>query len=208
MKDYSQNGESKILLEIFQVIGILNNFVVEFGASDGFWLSNARMFIEMGWNYLQMDGLKNSNSDVKKEFITKENINQLFIKYNVPKKFDLLSIDIDGNDYWIWKEIDFNPNVVIIEYNSNFNVNESFVLRYNPKHNFSESGGFYSASVKAMVDLGKEKGYFLYKEISHTNLIFIKKEFSALLPELDYKKLDLPKSNHGGRNVEKFVELK
>lgn len=138
---------------------------------------------------------------VNREFITAENINSLFEKYSVPKKFDLLSIDIDGNNYWVWKELKYEPNVVIIEYNSNFDVNENYVLSYNPKHDFYESGGYYSASVSALVELGKSKGYFLHKEVSFTNLIFVKDVFKNELLEFDYKQLNLPKPDHGGKNL-------
>jgi hypothetical protein len=207
MKDYSQYGESKILYEIFEKIGTENKFVVEFGASDGFWLSNARMFIEMGWDSLQMDGITEPVNGVKHEFITKENINTILEKYNVPKKLDLISIDIDGNDYWVWKELKFEPNVVIIEYNSNFSIDESFTLKYDENHNFEKSGGFYSASAKCLVDLGKTKGYFLYKEINHTNLIFVKDKFKNILEEYDYRNINLPKLHHGGKNLDKFIKI-
>jgi hypothetical protein len=207
MKDYSQYGESKILFEIFEKIGTENKFVVEFGASDGFWLSNARMFIEMGWDSLQMDGITEPKNGVKHEFITKENINALLEKYSVPKNLDLISIDIDGNDYWVWKELTYNPNVVIIEYNSNFDINESYTLSYDANHDFKKSGGFYSASVKCLVDLGNSKGYFLHKEINHTNLIFIKNKFKNILDEYDYKNIKLPKLQHGGKNLEKFIKI-
>ena len=56
MKDYSQYGESLIINEIFKKIDPINKFMVEFGASDGYWLSNIRMFMEMGWNGLQFEG--------------------------------------------------------------------------------------------------------------------------------------------------------
>jgi hypothetical protein len=207
MNDYSQYGESKILLDIFEKIGTEIKYVVEFGASDGFWLSNARAFIDLGWDFLLMDGKDNPKNKVKQEFITAENINNLFEKYSVPKKFDLLSIDIDGNDYWVWKELKYDPNVVIIEYNSNFNVNENYVLNYNPNHNFYDSGGYYSASVKSLVELAKEKGYFLHMEVSFTNLIFVKNIFKDILSEFDYKSLNLPVHNHGGKNLEKFINL-
>ena len=207
MRDYSQYGESTIINEIFKKIGTINNFVVEFGASDGFWLSNARMFIEMGWGSLQMDGLKTPINDVKSEFITAENINDIFEKYNVPSNFDLLSIDIDGNDYWVWKNLNYNPNVVIIEYNSNFDLTESYVLKYNPKHIFSTENGYYSASLKALVKLGAEKGYFLHKEVAHTNLIFVKKDLKNYIEECDYNNIDLPKHNHSGKNLSKFDEI-
>lgn len=207
MKDYSQYGESKLLYDIFEIIGTENKYVVEFGASDGYWLSNARLFIELGWDSLQMDGIKASQNGVKFELITMENVNEIFKKYNVPQKIDLLSIDIDGNDYWVWKELTCESNVVVIEYNSNFNVDESYALKYNPSHDFNKSGGFYSASVKALVKLGHDKGYFLHKETSHTNLIFVNNNFKDKLTELDYTTLKLPVRDHGGKILEKFVEV-
>ena len=136
MKDHSQHGEFPILLDIFQKINKNTGFAVEFGAANGVWYSNIRNFIELGWNSLQMDGnperegKSDITTDVKKEFITSENINLLFKKYNVPDEFELLSIDIDGNDYWIWKNLNYFPDVVIIEYNSNIPHGVSVSLKY------------------------------------------------------------------------------
>lgn len=195
MKDYSQYGESTIISNIFDKIGTINNFCVEFGASDGYWLSNVRMFIERGWDFIQMDYNNKENNEVKNEFITVENINDLFFKYSVPKKFDLLSIDMDGNDYWIWKEIDYEPSVVIIEYNSNFSHDDCVSLEYDSNHTFDGTYA-YSASLKALKKLGEIKGYFLHKEVAFTNLIFIKNDFKNLLEEMDTSSIDLPFYHH------------
>lgn len=71
--------------------------------------------------------------DIKNERVTAENIQNLFKKYNVPESFDLLSIDIDYNDYWVWKAItDYSPRVVVIEFNSSIPPNESRVVPYDP----------------------------------------------------------------------------
>lgn len=119
-KIYSQNGEDGIIKIIFHKIGTINKFCVEFGVGDG-RECNTRFLIEKeGWNYLHMDGnnYNNAYTLIKKEFITTENINSLFRKYNIPKEFDLLSIDIDYNTYWVWKALKgYNPRVVVIEYN-------------------------------------------------------------------------------------------
>lgn len=198
MTDYSQHGESKILKNIIDNIGELNRYAVEFGASDGYWLSNIRMFFDEGWTGIQMEGgPKAGVNGVFQEFITKENINSLFDKYEVPDKFDILSIDIDGNDYWIWEEINRNPNVVIIEYNSNFDKNVSVSLEYDPQNSFDGSYA-YSASFKAMCSLAEKKGYYLYCEIGFNNLIFIKKDFIKILPSIfDENSLILPEIQHG-----------
>lgn len=207
MKDYSQHRESKILYDIFQKINPINKFAVEFGASDGQWLSNIKMFLNLGWDGLQMEGSDNLGNNVKKEFITKENINELFEKYQVPKEFDLLSIDIDGNDYWVWKELEYFPPVVIIEYNSNFSLDESYVIKYKPNHEFKKDNKSYSASLLALKSLGESKGYFLSHEIKYCNLIFIKNEYKNLFSELDLSKIKLPFKQHNGKNIDDFVKI-
>lgn len=206
MKDYSQHGESLVLNYLFEKIGTVGKYGVEFGASDGYHLSNLRLFLEAGWKGLQMEGFAHSGSGVKQEFITKENINELFDKYQVPKIFDLLSIDIDGNDYWVWKEIDREPNVVIVEYNSNFPIDLSVALEYSPSHTFNGSYA-YSASFKALCNLGERKGYYLYQEVAYCNLIFVKNIFKEIAPSL-FSQISLPFYQHGRNlNGKKFVDV-
>jgi hypothetical protein len=213
MRDYSQYGESTIIKGIFEKIGTINNFAVEFGAGDGYRLSNVRGFLDSGWTGLQMEGgidgsYGKISNGVQCEFITAENINSLFDKYNVPSEFDLLSIDIDGNDYWVWKSINRSPSVVIIEYNSNFGIGESLALEYNPEHLFNGSHA-YSASYTAMKSLGESKGYYLYAESKFTNLIFIRKEYQEILPSIiNEKTLNLPYHQHGRElGDKKFIQV-
>lgn len=210
MKDYSQFGQSLVLNEIFNTIGTTNKYGVEFGADDGFWLSNLRMFLEMGWNGLQIEGKESLiNNGVKFEFITKDNINDIFKKYNVPEKFDLLSIDLDGNDYWIWKELKYEANVVNIEYNSHFNFDEAYSLEYNENHSWDNTFA-YGASFKALCDLAEKKGYYLYSEYKYVDLIFVKKEFEKVLPSIFKKEnIILPHEIFPRRleNGKKFIEV-
>lgn len=108
-----------------------------------------------------------SNGDgdmIKKEFITAENINDILSKYGVPREFDLLSIDIDFNDYWVWKSIDekkFSARVVVIEYNSSIPPTESKVVEYEPYRSWDGKTNYFGASLLALVKLAKEKGYTL-----------------------------------------------
>ena len=215
MKDYSQHGEFPVILEIFEKINKNAGFAVEFGAANGVWYSNIRNFIELGWNSLQMDGNPEREgksdivTDVKKEFITSENINYLFKKYNVPNEFELLSIDIDGNDYWIWKNLNYFPDVVIIEYNSNIPHDVSVSLKYDANYQFDWKNGFYSASLQAYLNLAKEKNYFLYLEMAHTNLIFIHERWRTFFEEYDISKIKLPvfPPQHGGYVESKFEKV-
>ncbi|KAK3582500.1 hypothetical protein CHS0354_024047 [Potamilus streckersoni] len=123
-----------------------------------------------------MDG-NGDGEIIKKEFITAENINSLFNKYNVPKEFDLLSIDIDSTDYWIWKAIEgYIPRVVIIEYNASFPPTESKVVKYDPNLLWDNSN-YFGASLLAYEKLGKEKGYTLIAcDKTGTNAFFIRSE--------------------------------
>jgi len=99
--------------------------------------------------------------DVKNEKVTAENIQNLFEKYNVPKHFDLLSIDIDFNDYWVWKAItDYSPRVVVIEYNSSIPPNERRVVSYDPEAVW-DGTNYFGASLLALRNLGLKKGYRL-----------------------------------------------
>jgi len=174
-KKYSQMGEESVIGHIFKNIGVTNKFYVDFGAWDGKFLSNTLLLKENGWDGLWMDGDNRGNKEVKQEFITKENINALFKKYKVPEEFDLLCIDIDGNDYWVWQEIQNSPRVVLIEYNGTIHADQSKTIKYNPKHTWGNND-YYGASFEALKKLGKAKGYSLVKELLSTNLFFVRND--------------------------------
>jgi len=108
-KVFSQNGEDGVLEDIFSVVGTRDKFYVEFGVQDGTECNTRNLFKNYGWNGVLMDGdgLPTHDSRVIfKEYITTEGIVGLFQKYNVPKTFDLLSVDIDSYDYWVKGVID------------------------------------------------------------------------------------------------------
>ena len=119
---YSQNQEDGIIEEILYHIGQDSKYYVEFGAGDGFRESNtARLREDFGWQGLLMDMcFTNPDINLQQEYITAENINELFEKYKVPKNLDFLSIDVDYNDFYIWRALDstFRPRLVMIEYNA------------------------------------------------------------------------------------------
>ena len=119
----------------------------------------------------------NFKLDVKIENITAKNIQNLFQKYNVPKDFDLLSIDIDFNDYWVWKAIvDFSPRVVVIEYNSSISPAESRVISYDPDAVW-DGTNYFGASLLALKNLGLKKGYTLLGcDNNGVNAFFCKSE--------------------------------
>jgi hypothetical protein len=129
IKSFSQHGQDIIVLSWLRKIGFLNKVAVEFGARNGVQGSNIRMFETLNWKLYQWDKFF-QNKFVNKESITAENINEIFEKYEIPKQFDFLSIDIDSNEYWVWKALNYEANLVLIEYNPNFSIDKSVALKY------------------------------------------------------------------------------
>ena len=178
---HSQGGEDGVLERIFECVKTTNRYFVEFGAKDGLELSNtANLRLHEGWQGLLMEGEGPVADGVVQEFITAENINELFARHGVPKDFDLLSIDIDGNDYWVWRALsDFRPRVVIVEYNIYFQLDDPRTIPYEPGRIW-DATGYHGASLAALRKLGVEKGYSLVHTDSWMpNAIFVS---SDLLP--------------------------
>jgi len=160
---YSESGEDGVLRRIFEVIGAASRYFVEFGAWDGQHCSNtANLRLHHGWSGLLMEGSDRADGElVQREFVTAENVQALFGKYAVPRWFDLLVIDIDGNDYWVWKAlVDHVPRVVVIEYNVLFGAHLSRTMPYDPAHVWDRTA-YHGASLAALRKLGAEKGYAL-----------------------------------------------
>jgi hypothetical protein len=183
---YSQAGQDGILNLIFSQIGEGGKYYVEFGARDGLDLSNTANFeLNHGWRGLLMDA-EAAARGVKREMITKDNINSLLDKYEV-SEIDFISIDIDGNDYWVWKAMNRNPRVVLIEYNSKFSNNESYAIEYNPNHRW-EADDYYGASLLALKKLGEEKGYTLVYVVQQLDAVFVRNDLISedyIPPTLD-----------------------
>jgi len=131
--------------------------------------------------------------DIKIEKVTAENIQHLFQKYKVPKNFDLLSIDIDYNDYWVWNAIvDYFPRVVVIEYNSSIPPTESRVVPYDPNAKW-DGTNYFGASLLALTNLGLSKGYDLVGCDSRgVNAFFVKSDLIKGIKVNDIDKLYRP----------------
>lgn len=174
-KKYSQTGEEIILQHIFKKIGTTNQYLVDFGAGDGFTLSNSALLLENGWTGLRMDGNNRGNQTVKREFITPFNIVDLFEKYEVPHEFDFLSIDMDSCDFQVLNQIlinQYRPRIVCAEYNPAFNVGESKYLKYEEGYMWDETTK-YGFSLNAGRRLMDSHGYSLFYNQNFLNLFFI-----------------------------------
>ena len=190
-KVFSQNDEDGIIQEIFRRIGTTNKCFVEFGVENGLE-SNAHFLLHHGWHGLWIEGskdyckeigirfkpiVKQGKLRVFNSFITKENINRLIKKGLSETTPDFLSIDVDGNDWYIWDAISaITPRVVSIEYNGKFPPDYSWKQEYNVKHVW-DSSDWRGASLKSLVELGEQKGYKLVgTNISGVNAFFVQKE--------------------------------
>ncbi len=177
---YAQGYEDKICARIFRRIGERSRCAVEFGAHDGLYKSNTAYFRQaLGWNVILLDSEPRSPL-VRHAVITAENVNDVFRDNDVPDDVDLVSIDIDGNDLWVWKALTFRPQLVIIEYNPRWAPARRRTVPYNPANPAWDKSDYYGASAGALVALGREKGYTLAASTEY-NLIFA---LEGLLPEL------------------------
>jgi hypothetical protein len=174
---YSQNGEDGLLAKIFQTIQPTSKFCVEFGAYDGVTGSNTYLLRLQGWESVQFDrNYEIPKHSIHREFITAETINDIFDKYNVPLDLGLLSIDIDYNDFYIWKALDpkYKPAVVLIEYNATHLAHEDKVVKYRPFY-VGDDTNYYGASILALYHLGRFKGYSLvHADANGVNLFFVR----------------------------------
>lgn len=207
-KVFSQWGDDGIIQYITNQLDIPNKTFIEFGV-ENYKESNTRfLLIKDNWSGMVIDGSQSNIDYVKNDiiswafdihaecaFITKENINQLlrrFLDKGHDKEIGILSIDIDGNDYWVWNEIDVvNPIVVITEYNAVFGSEKSWSIPY--KDDFyrldaHKSFQYWGASLKAFCELGEKKGYdFIGCNSNGNNAYFIRKDKNTKFKPLTAK---------------------
>jgi hypothetical protein len=186
---YSQNGEDGILAEILRRLEIKHGWFCEFGAWDGKHLSNTYKLLESGWAGVMIEGDRQRYEDLERtaehfdgrlhticRFVTPcagaDSLDSLLAETPIPMDFDVLSIDVDGPDYLIWKSFTrYCPKVVIIEVNSHYPPGVAHVE--------------YGCSFTSMVELGCAKGYM---PVVHTgNIFFVRKDFVDQVADGDPK---------------------
>lgn len=186
---YSQNGEDGIIEEIFRRIGIKNKWCFEVGCGDGLFCSNTRNLAEQGWKSLLMDNDYDKFLEACKHRLDNQKIINLEIshsgvrridailkKENAPKDIDLISIDIDGQDYHIFNSmLEYRPRVVVIEY-----AIEVDAERFRGVDFIPEIGGTGQAGAGAILKLAAAKSYIPVVQTS-TNIILVRHEEIAKL---------------------------
>lgn len=218
-KAYSQTDEDGILWYIFSLIGEKYRTCVELCCGDGIECNSANLIINHGWYGLLVDGnpvnIRHADAfyfshvatrgfppKVVYSWITRENVNDILVSHGFEGEVDLLTIDVDGMDYWIWKAISaVSPRVVVVEYNTSLGPKLCVSVPYDPKFNgFDHSvtcgmPDYAGASLSAMVKLGHSLGYrFVGVNRTDFNAFFVRNDLAA--PFSDCRILDSFFSSH------------
>lgn len=189
----SQNEEDGITLALFERVGTTDRRFIEIGSglSGG---NSACLASELGWTGLMLDGDQERMIQVGRRFpgvravgawITRENINALVGDAGFEGEVDFVSIDLDGNDYWVWEALTVcSPRVVVVEYNSAFGPERAVTIPYDAKfdrHNYRFV--YYGASLAALTKLAAAKGYRLVTtEPTGVNAYFLRNDVGPEIP--------------------------
>jgi hypothetical protein len=192
----SQNQEDGLTLALLHEAGPTTRRFIEIGSGlsggNGGFLAR-----EWGWAGLMVDGHREHMQQVGRRFptatavaawITRENINHLITEHGYAGEIDLFSLDLDGNDYWIWEAVTVSsPRVLIMEYNSMFGPDRSVTIPYDPQFDrHRHHSMYYGASLTALTRLNARKGYRLVAvEPSGVNAFFLRHDVAAHVPACD-----------------------
>tara|TARA_B100000989_G_C19510468_1_gene458759 strand:- start:881 stop:1849 length:969 start_codon:yes stop_codon:yes gene_type:complete len=194
---FSQFGEDGIISWIIEKIPEIKKVFVEIGTQD-YWESNTRFLLKSkNWKGYIIDNSKKSINKIKTQriywqhnlkaiefFVKKENINLLIAKNIKEKNIGLLSIDIDGNDYWVLNEINgLSPAIIVCEFNSIFGDLHKISVPYDENFDRNKahfSNMYFGASINAFITMLKKKGYkFLGTSSTGINAFFVNDEFKS-----------------------------
>lgn len=200
---FSQWGEDGIIQYLLSKIPISNKVFLEFGVED-YRESNTRfLLMNNNWSGLVIDCDRQNVARIKAsnlywrndltaecEFITRENINLVIEKAGFRGDIGLLSIDIDGNDYWVWEAIDIiSPRIVVIEYNNVFGKERAVTIPYRPDFDRARahySNIYYGASLAAICKLAGKKEYaFAGSNSTGSNAFFVRADVAQNIKEMN-----------------------
>ncbi len=198
----SQFGEDGIIEHLLRHVPIDRPIFIEFGVED-YAEANTRFLLRnRNWSGLVMDGSTDNMAKVRNEaiywrhnikaeaaFITKENIDALISGHGIFDDIGLLSIDIDGNDYWVWEAISgISPRIVIVEYNALYGSTAKVAVPYDPqfiRFNAHKSGLYWGCSLAALVHLAGRKNYRLVGcNTAGINAFFVRNDVSGRFANL------------------------
>jgi hypothetical protein len=196
----SQWGEDGIIEHLVRNVPIEHEIFVEFGVQDYREANTRFLLTNRNWSGLVIDGSPENIAVVKQDsiywrfnlkaecaFVTRENIDQIIAGQGIAGDIGLLSIDIDGNDYWVWEAIhSVSPRIVIAEYNALFGATAAVSVPYDPafqRNSAHYSNLYWGCSLGALVHLGKAKGYVLVGcNSAGNNAFFVRSDVLGPLP--------------------------
>jgi hypothetical protein len=187
-KAFSQSGEDGILREIFRRIGTTSKSFIEIGVGDG-TENNTVFLLHTGWVGSWFEANSDRVRSIRAHFgheigpgrlrvtearVSPNNVRSLLREAVGDSQIDLLSLDIDGNDYWVWRAVaDIRPRVVVIEYNATWGPEAEWIMAYQPGA-ASDNTSYHGASLAALNRLGLEMGYSLVAcSLSGANAFFV-----------------------------------
>jgi hypothetical protein len=200
----SQNGEDGMIHEIFRRIGRESRIFVEIGVGDGS-VCNTAFLLSQGWTGYWLDGNDTFLETLKDRadlgggclkhsvaHVSRENIATLLEELKVPTEFDLLSLDVDQNTYYVWDGLKrFRPRAVVVEYNAAIPPDVDWKVHYDPNRTWDESQNF-GASLLAFEALGTQLGYKLVGcNFTGVNAFFVRSDLVA-----DHFAAPLTSENH------------
>ena len=185
----SQYGEDGIIARIIEILPNGQKWCAEFGAWDGKKFSNTyNLITHKNWNGVLIEGDNNKFKELRNNYVDNQNVSlinqyvgfehdnsldQLLSKTEIPRQFEFLSVDIDGNDYHIWEILqNYRPKCVVIEYNPMIPNDIEFIQPKDPQI-------FQGSSILSMVKLARKKSYELVC-INHENAFFIDNQYFSL----------------------------
>jgi hypothetical protein len=192
LRCFSQNGEDGVVAEIMSRVGSEQRFFVEFGIQDGREGNCVLLADVADWSGLFIEADRSDYERLEAKYIaaphvktvnalvTPENVEEVFDRASVPEEFDLLSIDIDGQDYWVWEALNsYRPRVVVIEYNSGLPASRRLVQpRGNPQ--LWDGSDYIGASLAALEVLAHQKGYALvHTDLTGLNAFFVRADLTS-----------------------------
>jgi hypothetical protein len=205
-KVFSQWGEDGIIDWLINILPFIPKTFIEFGV-ENYEESNTRLLlINNNWSGIVIDGSQENIQNIKNQeiywkydlkainaFINIDNINNLISHSNFGSEIGILSIDIDGNDYWIWEKIyNIKPVIVICEYNAIFGDIHEITIPYDKnfhRNEYSKSNLYFGSSINALIKLAETKGYdFIGTNSNGCNAFFVEKKFSSfVLDKIKFK---------------------
>lgn len=196
---FSQYGDDGIIQFLISRLKVPDRTFIEFGVENYKECNTRFLLMNNYWRGLVIDSDEKNIESIKqegiswrysltavKQFVTRDNINRIFAENSFSGELELLSIDVDGNDYWIWEAIKtLTPHIVIVEYNSMFGIKYPITIPYQEKFHrtaANRSNLYYGTSLKALHLLALQKGYsFIGCNSAGNNAYFIRRDKIELL---------------------------